>query len=174
MSALGIPAVINDFNAYRSGNVLVGVTGEVTLPDLEAMTETISGPGILGEIDEAIIGRFSSMELEVPFRVLEEDIFTLFTPTSPIDLTLRAAEQYTDKTTSAVDYKGMRVVVRGIAKKLTSGTLKQGGTMDSSVTIELTYYMVEINGDTKVELDKLNGIYKVGGTDLLSKIKKLC
>ena len=51
MSIANIPEVINDFNIYHTGNKVIGVTGEVSLPDLEAVTETISGAGILGEID---------------------------------------------------------------------------------------------------------------------------
>ena len=48
MGALGIPGVINNFNLYNNGTALVGLTGEISLPDFEGMTETLSGPGILG------------------------------------------------------------------------------------------------------------------------------
>ena len=41
MAINGIPEVLNDYNAYLSGNRLVGTTGEVKLPDLEGLTETI-------------------------------------------------------------------------------------------------------------------------------------
>ena len=90
---LGIPGVINNFNLYYQGTALVGLTGEISLPDFEGMTETLSGPGILGEIEEVIIGAFSSMELEVPFRILDEDAFKLMSPVETLDLTLRASEQ---------------------------------------------------------------------------------
>ena len=53
MNALGIPGVINNFNLYNDGTVLVGLTGEIPLPDFEGMTETLSGPGILGEIERS-------------------------------------------------------------------------------------------------------------------------
>lgn len=43
-----IPEKINNYNIYMDGR-LMGCSGEVTLPDFEAMTETISGPGLLGE-----------------------------------------------------------------------------------------------------------------------------
>lgn len=80
MGALGIPGVINNFNLYNNGTALVGLTGEISLPDFEGMTETLSGPGILGEIEEVIIGQFGSMELEIPFRILDEDAFKLMSP----------------------------------------------------------------------------------------------
>lgn len=173
MSIAGIPEVIHDFNMYNTGNKMVGVTGEVAIPDFEAMTETISGAGILGEIETTIAGRYGSMEMEIPFRVINEDFFKLINPTDPVALTLRGAIQYNVKATGATDYMGMRVVVRGRCKKIAIGTVKQGGPMDSAVTLELTYILIETDGKKKVELDKVNGVFKVNDKDLLAKVKKL-
>mgnify|MGYP000637744151 CR=1 FL=1 len=169
MGALGIPGVINNFNLYNNGTALVGLTGEISLPAFEGMTETLSGPGILGEIEEVIIGQFGSMELEIPFRILDEDAFKLMSPATSLNLTLRASEQFTVKSTG-----GMRVVVRGRQKKLTGGTVKQGGAMDAAVTVEITYIMIELDGKQRIELDKINNVYKVNGVDLLAKIRKQC
>lgn len=174
MATAGIPGVINNFNLYYRGTALVGLTGEITLPDFEGMTETLSGPGILGEIEEVIIGQFGSMELEIPFRILDEDAFKIMSPASTLDLTLRASEQYTVKSTGGIDYKGMRIVVRGRQKKLTSGSVKQGGAMEASVTVEITYIMVELDGKKRIELDKLNSVYKVNNVDLLAKVRSQC
>ena len=171
---LGIPGVINNFNLYYKGTALVGLTGEITLPDFEGTTETLSGPGILGELEEVVIGSFGSMEIEIPFRILDEDAFKLMSPMETLDLTLRASEQYTVKGTGSIDTKGMRVVIRGRQKKLTGGTVKQGGTMDASVTVEVAYILIELDGQKRIELDKLNNVYKVNDKDLLAKIRSQC
>ena len=173
MSILGIPEVIHDFNIYNTGSKIIGLTGEVSLPDFEAMTETISGAGILGEIETTIAGRYGSMEQEIPFRCIDDDYFKLIDPTTPAELTLRGAIQYNRRTDGATDYMGMRVVFRGRCKKISIGTVKQGGPMDSSVTMELTYILVEMDGKPKIELDKVNGQFKVNGVDLLAKVKSL-
>lgn len=173
MAISGIPEVIHDFNMYLSGNKLAGITGEVSLPDLEAMTETISGAGILGEYETPVAGRYGSMEQEIPFRVINTDYFKMISPTTPVELTLRGAVQYNVKSTGAADYMGMRVVFRGRCKKIGLGTVKQGGAMDSSITLELTYILIEMDGAKKVELDKLNSVFKVNNVDLLAKIRKL-
>lgn len=170
----GIPEVIHSFNVYKSGNQLIGLTGEVTLPDFDAMTETVSGAGILGEFEEVIIGMFGSMEQEIPFRVLDDDIFKLMNPLEVLDLTLRASEQYTVKNTGAIDFKGMRVVVRGKQKSFKPGKVQNASQMDASVTVEVVYIMIEIDGVQKVELDKLNFVYKVNGVDLLQKVRTQC
>ena len=40
--------------------------------------------------------------------------------------------------------------------------------MEATVTLELTYLMIEVDGQQLLEVDKLNGIYKVNGTDMLA------
>ena len=173
MSIAGIPEVIHDFNIYNNGNKIVGITGEVSLPDFEAMTETIRGAGILGEYETTVAGRYGSMAQDIPFRCIDRDFFSLIDPTTPVALTLRGAMQHNVSSTGAADYLGMRVVMRGRCKKIAVGTVKQGGAMDSSITLELTYILVELDGKTMIELDKINGVCKVNGADLLAKVRKL-
>lgn len=173
MAISGIPEVIHDFNIYNKGNKIVGLTGEVSIPDFEAVTETISGAGILGEIETTIAGRYGSMEQEIPFRCIDEDFFKLINPTKSVELTLRGAIQCNKKSDGSTTYVGMRIVYRGRCKKISIGTVKQGGPMDSSIAIELTYILIEMDGKKKIELDKINGVFKVNGVDLLARVKKL-
>lgn len=175
MSAVtNIPEIINNFNAYNKGNVLVGITGAVNLPNFDAITEIISGAGILGEYETSIVGMYGSMEQDIPFRTLDTNIFSLMKPTELVDLTFRASAQSTVKSTGAVDYKGMRVVERGRLKSFTPGKLELGKQMDASVKLELLYILIEIGGKTVLEYDKLNSVFKVDGVDLLKKVRALC
>ena len=54
---------INAYNDYLDGKKNIGISDEVTLPDLEALTETLSGAGILGEIDEPLLGHYKASEI---------------------------------------------------------------------------------------------------------------
>ena len=110
-----IPTKINNYNVYNEGEKLLGVGDELTLPDFEATSETVSGAGILGEIDDPTIGHFGNMQLEIPFR-----------------------------------------------------------TLDSGVTLNILYILIEVNGESVVELDKMNPTYKVNGVDLLAEYKEMC
>lgn len=169
----GIPSKINMFNVYRDGNTLAGVSGEVTLPDFEAVSETISGPGILGEVDDPTIGHFGSQEMEIPFRTLIEGIFDMMNPGSEVNLTLRGSIQITTAG-GGVDYVGMRVIVRGKCKSFTGGTVKQGAAMSSALKFELTYIRIDLDSKPMVELDKMNGIFKLRGVDIMAKARSLC
>ena len=169
-----VPEIINDFNAYNAGNQLIGVTGAINLPSFDAIMETISGAGVLGEYETAVAGMFGSMEQELSFRILYEDVFSLMKPMEPVDLTLRASQQSTVKSTGAIDYQGMRVVERGRVKKFNPGKLEKGKQMEAGLTIELLYIMIEIGGKVAVELDKLNGKFVVDGVDIMEKVRSLC
>ena len=66
----------------------------------------------------------------------------------------------------------MRVVERGRFKSFKPGNLELGKTMDSSITHEILYIMIEIDGKTVLEYDKLNSVFTVNGKDLLEEVKR--
>ena len=98
MSNIGnmVPEVINAYNVYLSGKVL-GVSGEVELPELEAMTETIEAAGVLGEIETPATGHYGSTKIKIPFAILHEDVVSLMDTTKALELTLRGSEQFMDR-----------------------------------------------------------------------------
>lgn len=173
MAIAGIPEVINDFNLYLSGGLLGGMTGEVALPDFEAMTSTTSGNGILGEYEAIVLGHFGSMEQEIPFRCINEDYFKMVSPSKSVELTLRGAIQQSERDTMSEGEVGMRVVFRGRCKKISIGTVKQREQMGSMVSLELTYILIEMDGKERICLDKINTIYRINGVDQLAKIRAL-
>ena len=62
-----IPEVINNYNVYNDkANKLIGISGEVELPELEAITDTIEAAGVLGEVEDAVTGQFSSAKIKIP------------------------------------------------------------------------------------------------------------
>ena len=61
-----IPEVLNHFNVYNdSAKKLIGISGELELPEMEAITDTLEGSGVLGEIEDPVTGQFSSMRLRI-------------------------------------------------------------------------------------------------------------
>lgn len=168
---MAIATKINAYNVYLDGKKLIGVSDEVTLPDFEALTETLSGAGILGEIDEPLLGHFGASEIEIPFRTLNNDMFKLANMQSAISLTLRMSTQTIDEAKMSTDFLPSRIVIKGKNKALTGGKVKQGSGTGSSLKVEILYILIEVNKKSKFELDKLNFVYKVNGTDLLKKVR---
>lgn len=170
-----IPEVINNFNIYDdNANLLIGVSGEVELPDFEAITDTLEGAGILGEIEDPVTGQFASMKMKIPFSVLYESQFKIMDTTKGTQLTLRGSMQVLDTATAGTDYVPIRVVVRGKAATSKMGKVQKGKKMEPETELEILCIKIEVDGKTVVELDKLNTKYVLNGKDMLEKIRKQC
>lgn len=168
-----IPTKINRYNVYNSGNCLLGMGDELTLPDFEASTETVSGAGILGEIDDPTPGYFTNQEIEIPFRILDKEATDMLDITKAVQLEIRGAEQTTNSE-GDIEFRGVRVVVRGRSNKFTPGKMKAGNPMDTSITLSILYILIELEGEPVLELDKMNEVFKINGNDILAKVKELC
>lgn len=173
MSTKTIPTKVNKYNVYNQADRLLGMGDELTLPDFETSSETVSGAGILGEVDDPTVGYFSNQEVEIPFRVLDQEAVDMLDMTRAVQLTIRGAQQTTNAE-GDIEYRQIRVVVRGRAAKFSPGKLKAGSTMDTKITLTLLYILIELGGKSVLELDKLNEVYKVNGVDVLAKIKEMC
>lgn len=172
MAYTGIPESIHSFNLYYGGSRLIGITGEVNLPEFAAKTQTIEGAGIQGEFDEPIIGQFSSMEMEIPFRVLDTNALDLLDQEEAVDLMLRGDIQRSRGDNMRINHGRIRIAIRGRVKQFAPGKVKMAEQMDASVTVEIVYIMIELDGVNRVELDKLNCVYKVNGKDLLEQVRR--
>ena len=162
-----IEAIVDSENVR--GN---GVAASVTLPEINMKSSTVSGVGVSGEIDSPTIGQFESMEQEIQFNTLYSSAMDMLSPLSTVNLTFRAAQQVYDKT-GGYNFKGLRVVEMGRVKKFNPGKIEKGEAMEATVTLELTYIMVEVDGSVLLEADKLNGVYKVNGVDMLAGVNEL-
>ena len=169
--AKNIPDKINDFNVYEDGDRLIGIGEEVTLPDIEMMSESVIVPG--GEVDSPTIGQFASGQVEIPFQSLTADAFRLMNPLKSVNITLRASQQELDGNGNIV-FIGIRAVFRGRPKKLSAGSVKKGSGTGSGLSIEWTYYLLEIDGKKVIEIDKINSVFKINGVDILAQSKQLC
>ncbi len=172
---LVFPEVVNMFNVYNGANKLMGVSGEVKLAELNAITATVTGAGLLGEYNTAVIGMFENMTQEIPFRMVNREFFELMDASKQAEIVMRSSLQNVNKSTGGtLSSQGMRIVFRGRPSSLKPGQLKQADLMNASVSLDLTYILIEMAGEKKLELDKLNEIYVVNGKDLLADIKKQC
>lgn len=169
--ANNIPDKINDFNVYADGDRLIGIGEEVPLPDIEMLSETVRVPG--GEIDSPTVGQFASSQVEIPFQSLVQDTFDMLNPLKSVNITLRASQQEMNGSGDII-FKGIRAVFRGRPKTLSAGSIKKGSGTGTTLSIEWTYYLLELDGKKVVEIDKLNSVFKVNGVDILAQTKKLC
>ena len=168
-----VPEVINDYNVYgQDGLLLIGLADEITLPKISSKKTTLSGSGILGEIDAPVPGQIESSEMQIKWNHLYSDAARMMNPNETVQITIRAAQQTANKEGGVV-YKGLRIVCSGHPKEIDLGTLKRGDTMGANTTLELLTYKVEVDSQVIFDIDKLGGKYVVNGVDLRAEINAL-
>ena len=169
-----LPTKIHSYNVYygEKAQKFAGITEEVTMPDFDAITEALNGAGILGEIDEPMVGRFGANEIEIPFRTYAKEVFQIMEMGDAISLTLRISTQAMEQSTMETAFLPSRIVIKGKNKGISYGSVKAGAGAAPTVKIEILYFKIEISGTEEFELDKINFVYKVHGKDLLAKVKK--
>jgi P2 family phage contractile tail tube protein len=165
-----VPDKVVNFNVYDEGEKLVGVADEVTLPNLESSSETISGAGIAGEFESPNFGHFGSLQTEISFRTLFDSAFRLAVP-SGRTITLRASQQSYDVAGGEFRHRALKIILKVIPKGLELGKLSKGKPTETKNTLEILYIKIEESGVELLELDKLNFIYRVNGVDVLKDIR---
>ena len=165
-----IPQFVTNFRVYNSGNALLGVTGDVTMPNFEAMTEAISGAGILGEFEASIPGSFKSQNLEIPFRIVDTEMFKIAASSAMPSLTLRGDQMITDYANGGIVHQGLRVESRGPVSGIDLGKLQPGKPTDGKLKQEILFIAIYIDEKEVLYLDKLNFIYRLNGVDMLAGI----
>lgn len=164
-----IPYAIAAYKLYLGTTEIAGVAGEITLPDLEEMTESFEGAGILGEIEVGTEGRFSKFEVEFPFQTLDREI-TELKKNSDQPIVLRAAGEYINKETGKIEFAKIKITLKGPRTAVGLGKLAANKPTNSTVKMKPFYVKIEVNDEILLEVDKLNAIYKLNGEDQLTEI----
>lgn len=161
---------ITAFRVYGDGDVLFGVA-DVTLPNIETMSDTVKGAGIAGEIDSPSIGLFGSMTLGFTWRTVTKEAALLMAP-GLHSLDIRGNIQEFDETRGEYKQVPLKIFVQGLPKKLEGGKLEQNAAMDAPQEFEVVYYKKTLEGRDLVEIDKYNYVYKVMGIDRLAQVRR--
>lgn len=159
-----------NYEVFAGGVRKLG-TAEVALPTVEPMTSTLSGAGIGGEIEMPTPGMTSSMELELTWRTVNERN-TAMLKMGAQDLELRNANEVYDAGTGLIKAQAVKINIRGLVKSSDLGSLKPADHTDTKTTFEVIYLKITIDGKRYVEIDKLNYIHYVDGTDYLADVRK--
>ncbi|MFD2087831.1 phage major tail tube protein [Brevibacillus brevis] len=80
-------------------------------------------------------------------------------------LDCRGALQEHDRGSGRLITRALRIVVQGHTTSGELGKLEKSATTDSSTELEITYIKIDMDGKKRLELDKLNYIYRVNGKD---------
>jgi P2 family phage contractile tail tube protein len=165
-----VPEKLINFRVYLDGTDLLG-NSDVELPSLEAMTETVKGAGVAGEVDSPVLGHYGSMGLTLNWRVVTGNTTILAQPKAH-QLDLRGSIQVYDASDGQYLTRALKVVVKAVPKNTQLGKLDVGSPQDSVSEFEVNYIKVLVDGEEKIEIDKYNFICKIEGEDYLQSVRE--
>lgn len=171
---MNVKQLLHNFKVYdnNKGEQLIGVGDEFPLPEFDKTTYTVKGAGFLGEYETPVPGHFKPINTDIPFRVMDEEAFSLLSEN--INLTLRGTYQGLNTESNQNTFTPVRIVMKGTDKGLKGGKAKITEGTETSIPAELWYILIEIDGKSMLELDKFNSVYKVMGKDMLEEVHKYC
>ncbi|WP_261369304.1 phage major tail tube protein [Yersinia mollaretii] len=165
-----IPERLINFRGYREGNHVIGMA-DVTLPAIEAMTETLSGSGIAGELETPVLGHFKSMTTTIKWRTIAKEAIALGSQVAH-QITFRGSMQLYDAGTGKYKTSSVVVEMKNIPKKITLGNFQTAKPTDGENEFEVIYLKLSIDGEEVLEIDKLNFICSINGTDILQTVRE--
>lgn len=158
------------YRIYHKGSDYLG-TASIEMPQVQQMTETLSGSGIAGEIENPTIGLTQPMSCKLSFISAMPETFKPLNYTETALWECYSALQVSDDATSVRDSIPYQINFLGRAKSFPLGTLEQGKKHGNEVELEVTRLEVLLDGTEKLMIDKLNFIYRVDGVDMLQKVR---
>lgn len=160
--------VIN-FAVFEDGNEYYGMA-QASLPDITMLTQTITGAGIAGNIESVILGHFDTMTLSLNFRSTTKQAVKLSEPRRHT-IDLRVAQQIEDTVAGEVKTQAVKHLFVVVPKKDVGGNIAPASPMDASGEYAVRYWATYIEGEKVREIDPMNFIYEVNGTNYLADVK---
>lgn len=163
-----LPKILKNFNVFVDGRGFAGRAEEITLPKLTIKTEEFLGAGMSAPV-EVDMG-MEKLEMDITFAEYDKELFKLFglTNGSEVAFTIRGAMQATNSEAEAVV-----VNVRGFFKELDFDSWKPAEKATLKCAVACNYYKLTVDGVELIEIDPVNMVRSINGTDQLSKMREI-
>ena len=155
---------------YGDGNAFLGMV-DIEFPELKNLESEISGAGISGKISWSTVGHYDSLELNLNFRNITDDV-AILTEQHAMDLSFYGAQQVYNYRDAKTIQRRVKIDVRGFVKNTPLGSFKISELTETKVTLELIFIKVEIDNKEEFYIDKLNMIARIHGVDYLSDTRE--
>lgn len=165
-----ISQIIADAVVRKNGTDKIIGIAEVSLPEINNKSETMSVMGTLGEINAIVKGHMEAMEATIKFNNITRNINLI---DQYPDLNIKAINQVLNPETSQPEDQEIEVVLRGTRSGNNYGTIAKGTKAESEIKMSVTYFELIIDGETIDKIDVLNYIWINNGVDLLASARSM-
>ena len=160
--------VIN-FQVYENATEYYGMA-EVGLPEVSNIVTDVKGAGISGTFEGVVLGHLEAMTLTLNFRTVVRDAIKLLEPFDH-HIDLRVAQQDKDPVSGRQITTALKHVFVCQPKKFNPGAVAPATPANASGEYAVTYWATFIDGKKVLEIDIMNFIYFVNGTDYLAEVR---
>jgi uncharacterized protein len=163
---MALPRKLKNLNLFNEGRSYLGEVSAFTPPKLTRKLEDYRGGGMDGTVK--IDMGAEAMEAEFTTGGPMREVLRQFGIADIAGVFLRMSGAYQDDSTGAVDT--IEITVRGRHEEIDMGEWKPGEGGEFKWKSSLVYYRLEWNGVEEIEIDVLNGVFRVGGVDRNAEI----
>lgn len=164
---MALPRKLKGMNLFNNANSYQGVVTAVTLPKLARKLDPFRAGGMSGAafIDNGL--EDDALDVEWSIGGIDELVLTQW---GASDIPLRFTGSYQRDDTG--EEIAVEIEVRGKHQSFDFGEAKQGEDTETKITSKNTYYKLTFNGKELIEIDTINMMEKVNGTDRLEQRRK--
>lgn len=160
------------YNLSNGKREILQDTKTVKRPDIEYTSDTIKGPGLLGEIDMPTLAAVSSMSHEIGLRRETVDSANLMAPEIH-SLELDWDTDVLNPTSGKIEVSHNKEIIKCLPKSFSPGSIEGNTSEDGTLKVEDLYYKRIQDGQALDEIDKLNGKLMINGVDYTGQISTL-
>ena len=162
---MALPRKLKHLNMFNAGNNWQGLAESVTLPKYTRKFEKYRGGGMAGAVDIDMGLDDGALDTEFTCGGVEAKLFKQMGTLTVDGVQLRFTGSIQRDDTGEV--QAVELVVRGRHKELDSGEWKTGESSTTKVSGTNSYAKLTINGEVLYEIDLVNMVHIVDGTDLM-------
>ena len=162
---MALPRKLKHLNLFNAGDNWQGLIESVTLPKITRTFEKYRGGGMAGAVDIDMGLDDGALDTEFTCGGVEAKLFKQMGTLTVDGVQLRFTGSIQRDDTGEV--QAVELVVRGRHKELDSGEWKTGESSTTKVSGTNSYAKLTINGEVLYEIDLVNMIHIVDGTDLM-------
>lgn len=162
---MALPKKLKYLNLFNDGNSYLGVVSALTLPKLTRKLENYRGGGMNGSASVDFGLDDDALTFEWTVGGLDEQVLQQWGAVAAVPLRFAGSFQRDD----TGDISAVEVSMRGRHKEMDFGEYKQGEDTETKITTQCTYFKLTIDGKDLIEVDTVNMVEIVNGTDRLEQ-----
>jgi phage tail tube protein FII len=151
-----IPNHVSNYSIFKAGRRLIGLA-DVTLPNMQNMTDTLKGSGIFGEIDMPVQAHFQAMTATFNWLTITDDaVFATIQDGAQLDAW--AAVQSHNSQTGQIIHEGWRFIMTTAPRSFNLGKLEIATKGEAVSEYELIGIRCLHDDKVMFELNKENAV----------------